>query len=145
MVDPEQANSRRPDPSAKTPKLTTVSCVVTCRFSARLLKGNGARLHPAWRRTFIQVEPKPLRETQTVRSTSAKNTDFRLVGSGEQLQPARSKKNPSRNPNPGGSVPPESGDCVNISGRTNVTKWTSCCWVDSLAAAFYFLTKKKYH
>lgn len=67
---------------------------------------------------FHSSRAEGLRETQTVRSTSAKNTDFRLVGSGEQLQPARSKK-PELEPEPGPARSPgaaagatASGDCV---------------------------------
>lgn len=55
----------RPRTSEPTPatffradnKVDDSFCTVTCRFSAGLLKGNNARIHPAFRRTFIQVEP----------------------------------------------------------------------------------------
>lgn len=86
-------------------KVNDSFCVVTCRFSARLLKGNKARIHPALRRTFIQVEPnacgklklsgRPARKMLTSDWLGAESSSNRPV-----------QKNPSwnPNPNPSGSV-----------------------------------------
>lgn len=126
-------------------KVNDSFCVVTCRFSTRLLKGNKARIHPALRRTFIQVEPnacgklklsgRPARKILTsdwLRAESSSNRPFQKKK--PELEAAPSSGGPSgRRP-----AATSCGDAVIISGRTNVMKWTSCCWMTASLLLFMF-------
>lgn len=121
-------------------KVNDSFCVVTCRFSARLLKGNKARIHPALRRTFIQVEPNACGKLKLSGRPARKILTSDWLGAESRSNRPFQKKKPRAQSSggPGGRRPAATscGDAVIIRGRTNVMKWTSCCWMTASLLLF---------
>lgn len=145
-MDGRPRTSEQP-PASSFGKVNDSFRVVTCRFSAQLLKGNKARIHPALRRTFIQVEPDACGKLKLSGRPARKILTSDWSGAESSSNRSFQKKNPNwkrlRPPEAPGAPAAAAattacGAAVIISGRTNVMKWTSCCWMTAALQLFIY-------